>query len=67
MDLMPTCKALFLPEVISDHCPTKITLSNERVKEKKSFMFCNMWAQHPQFEVIRDGIQKLKNAKCRKQ
>lgn len=48
---MSSCKSIFLPEGISDHCPAKITLS-EILTAKRSFQFCNVWAQHPQFLTI---------------
>lgn len=42
LDLMPTCQAKFLPEGISDHCPIQLILENDRVRKKKSFLFCNV-------------------------
>nr|XP_009594786.1 uncharacterized protein LOC104091210 [Nicotiana tomentosiformis] len=44
LDSMPDCKAIFLPEGISDHCPV-----NERHRGRKPFKFCNVWTQHPQY------------------
>nr|XP_009600461.1 uncharacterized protein LOC104095915 [Nicotiana tomentosiformis] len=49
LDSMPDCKAMFLPQGISDHCPVKIVLNNERHRGRKLFKFCNVWTQHPQF------------------
>ncbi|KAK6783021.1 hypothetical protein RDI58_020817 [Solanum bulbocastanum] len=51
LNIMPSCKAIFLPEGISDHCPAKITLSYS-LMIKRFFQFCNVWAQHPQFLTI---------------
>ncbi|KAK6795388.1 hypothetical protein RDI58_008841 [Solanum bulbocastanum] len=52
---MPSCKAIFLHEGISDHCPAKITLPNS-LTIKRSFQFCNVWAQHPQlFTIVKEG------------
>ncbi|XP_070047273.1 uncharacterized protein [Nicotiana tomentosiformis] len=54
LDNMPLCKAKFLTKGISDHCPVKIVLAEEKQRSSKSFKFCNVWAQHLQFlEVIR--------------
>nr|XP_016433102.1 PREDICTED: uncharacterized protein LOC107759635 [Nicotiana tabacum] len=52
LDVMPACRAIFLPEGISDYRPAKVSLIEERRNFKKSFQFCNMWAQHPQFNAI---------------
>ncbi|KAG5573289.1 hypothetical protein H5410_063055, partial [Solanum commersonii] len=52
---MPSCKAIFLPEGISDHCLARVSFS-EDYKIRKSFKFCNVWAEHPQFkEIVEDS------------
>ncbi|KAH0636375.1 hypothetical protein KY289_036290 [Solanum tuberosum] len=52
---MPSCRALFLPEGISDHCPARVTLS-EICKTRKAFQFCNVWTKHPQFQAtVQEG------------
>ncbi|XP_070030434.1 uncharacterized protein [Nicotiana sylvestris] len=52
LDLMPSCKAKLLYEGISDHCPIKITLSDDTHRVKRSFKYCNAWAQHSQFNQM---------------
>ncbi|XP_070049987.1 uncharacterized protein [Nicotiana tomentosiformis] len=53
---MPECNARFLTEGISDHCPAKVTFVNERQRSKRSFQFCNVWTQHPQFmNIVNEG------------
>ncbi|KAH0652632.1 hypothetical protein KY289_030310 [Solanum tuberosum] len=49
---MPSSKATFLPEGISDHCPIKITLTEERLRMQRSFLYCNAWGQAPQFQSL---------------
>ncbi|XP_060200824.1 uncharacterized protein LOC132629104 [Lycium barbarum] len=49
LESMPSCPARCLPEGISNHCPLKVCLTDERARTKKSFKFCNSWGQHPQF------------------
>lgn len=52
LGVMPEYRTIFLPKDISDYCPAKVSLVEEKCKFKKSFQFCNMWAQHPQFNGI---------------
>ncbi|KAH0698625.1 hypothetical protein KY284_012840 [Solanum tuberosum] len=52
LDTMPSCRAMYLPEGISDHCPAKITWMTEELREKKQFHYCNVWAQHPNFTRV---------------
>jgi len=52
LDSMPSCRVLYLPEGISDHCPAKITWMTEELREKKQFHYCNVWAQHPNFTRV---------------
>ncbi|XP_075091778.1 uncharacterized protein LOC142171947 [Nicotiana tabacum] len=53
---MPECNTRFLTEGISDHCPAKVTFVNERQRSKRSFQFCNVWTQHPQFmNIVNEG------------
>lgn len=55
-DNMPNCAARFLPEGISDHCPAKVFLTNERHRVRRSFQYCNVWSQHPQFlSIVSEG------------
>ncbi|KAH0723423.1 hypothetical protein KY289_006467 [Solanum tuberosum] len=55
LDEMPSCRALFLPEGISDHCPARVTLS-EICKTRKAFQFCNVWTKHPQLQAtVQEG------------
>ena len=55
MDTMPSCKALFLLEGISDHYPTKVVL-NEEYKTRKAFQFCNVWTKHSKFlPIVQEG------------
>lgn len=42
LDLMLASQPKFLPEGISDHCPIQLILENDRVRKKKSFLFCNV-------------------------
>ncbi|KAH0709163.1 hypothetical protein KY284_010590 [Solanum tuberosum] len=52
---MPSCKALFLPEGISDHYPAKVVL-NEEYKTRKAFQFCNVWKKHSKFlPIVQEG------------
>ncbi|KAH0712004.1 hypothetical protein KY285_007640 [Solanum tuberosum] len=53
---MPACKAMYLNEGISDHCPIKITFEENNVKTRRAFKYCNVWSKHPQFKhVILEG------------
>ncbi|XP_070030714.1 uncharacterized protein [Nicotiana sylvestris] len=52
-DTIPECNARFLTEEISDHCLAKVTFTEERQRSRRSFQFCNVWTQHPQFMSIR--------------
>jgi len=55
MDTMPSCKALFLPEGISDHYPAKVVL-NEEYKTRKAFQFSNVWTKHSKFlPIVQEG------------
>lgn len=49
LNVMPTCKATFLPEGISYHCPAKIVLNEINIKTRKTLYYSNVWAQHPFF------------------
>ncbi|KAH0784377.1 hypothetical protein KY290_003975 [Solanum tuberosum] len=55
---MPSSKTTFLPEGVSDHCPIKITLTEERIRKQSSFLYCNAWGQAPQFQSL--VVKKLK-------
>ncbi|XP_075078498.1 uncharacterized protein LOC142164565 [Nicotiana tabacum] len=53
---MPECNARFLIEGISDHCPAKMTFTEERQRSRRSFQLCNVWTQHPQFmSIVKEG------------
>ncbi|XP_070013535.1 uncharacterized protein [Nicotiana sylvestris] len=53
---MSAYRSIFLFDCISDHYPTNVSIVEERCKFKKFFQFCNMWAQHPQFNaLVREG------------
>ncbi|XP_060183185.1 uncharacterized protein LOC132613154 [Lycium barbarum] len=49
LQTMPYCKSIFLLEGISDHCPAKVILEEERTRKKKSFLYSNVWGKHPKF------------------
>ncbi|XP_018624361.1 uncharacterized protein [Nicotiana tomentosiformis] len=61
LDLMPSCK----PEGISDHCPIKITLSDDVPRVKRSFKYYNAWAQHSQFNQIVADLWRTPIEGCR--
>lgn len=55
LDNMPTCRAILLPEGISDHCPIKVSLAEENPRRKRSFQYCNTWSHNPQFvDLVRE-------------
>lgn len=45
---MPSFKALFLPEGISDHYPVKVVL-NEEYETSKAFLICNISTKTQRF------------------
>ncbi|XP_019244584.1 PREDICTED: uncharacterized protein LOC109224460 [Nicotiana attenuata] len=56
LDVMPACRARFLSEGISDHCPAMVTLEDRRIGMRKQFIYSNVWAQHPQFtDIVKTG------------
>ncbi|KAK6779932.1 hypothetical protein RDI58_022116 [Solanum bulbocastanum] len=49
---MSACKAMYLNEVINDHCPIKITFEENNVKTRRAFKYCNVWSKHPQLKYV---------------
>nr|XP_009607477.1 uncharacterized protein LOC104101690 [Nicotiana tomentosiformis] len=60
LDNMPTCRAILLPEGISDHCPIKVSLAEENPRRKRSFQYCNTWSHNPQFVDLRSKAVWIK-------
>ncbi|KAK4724071.1 hypothetical protein R3W88_026850 [Solanum pinnatisectum] len=52
----PSCKENYLSEGMSDHCPARISLQNQTNRSKRTFQYCNVWSQHPLFN--------MKKSKC---
>nr|XP_016433942.1 PREDICTED: uncharacterized protein LOC107760411 [Nicotiana tabacum] len=56
LDVLPSSKTIFLLEGISDHCPTKVIMAEDRSNHVKSFIYCNNLNQHPHFtRLIEEG------------
>ncbi|XP_075083268.1 uncharacterized protein LOC142167018 [Nicotiana tabacum] len=49
LNTMPACRATFLPEGMSDHCPAKVMLNESNFRRRRDFYYSNVWAQHPLF------------------
>ncbi|XP_070025730.1 uncharacterized protein [Nicotiana sylvestris] len=53
---MPEFAARFLNEGISDHCPAKVAMVEERQRIKRAFQYCNNWAKNPNFmKIVKEG------------
>ncbi|XP_060210448.1 uncharacterized protein LOC132637368 [Lycium barbarum] len=58
LNTMPSCRAVYLAEGISDHFPARISLRKQATRVKRAFQYCNVWSQHPQFK---DKVQTVWN------
>ncbi|XP_019229576.1 PREDICTED: uncharacterized protein LOC109210594 [Nicotiana attenuata] len=56
LNLIPTYRASYLEEGISDHCPLKLSIGTSNRRTKDTFKFCNVWASHPNFIDIVKGV-----------
>lgn len=56
LNSMSSCGTLYPPEGISGHCPSKVYLQNQVTRTRRAFQYCNVWAQHSQFN---DRIQEV--------
>ncbi|XP_075092061.1 uncharacterized protein LOC142172176 [Nicotiana tabacum] len=56
LDSMPDFSTTFLPEMINDHSPMKLSMLNSPNKGRKQFKYCNVWSSHPLFlERVKAG------------
>ncbi|XP_060182858.1 uncharacterized protein LOC132612786 [Lycium barbarum] len=56
LNSMPSSRTIFLPEGVSDHCPAKVNLIEGRSRQQRSFLYCNVRGQHPQFlQLVKVG------------
>ncbi|XP_070026381.1 uncharacterized protein LOC142182202 [Nicotiana tabacum] len=49
LNTMHACRATFLPEGISDHCPAKVMLNESNFRRRTAFYYSNVWAQYTLF------------------
>ncbi|XP_019266923.1 PREDICTED: uncharacterized protein LOC109244316 [Nicotiana attenuata] len=65
LNLIPTYRATYLEEGISDHCPMKLSMGDSSRRTKDTFKFCNVWASHPNFIDIVKGVWMNEIDGCR--
>ncbi|XP_070006023.1 uncharacterized protein [Nicotiana sylvestris] len=67
---MPTFKVVYLAEGISDHCPIKITMEDNNIKQRRTFKYCNVEG-YKMFQVVRKmkllkrELRKLNTQYCK--